>query len=224
MMRSWGNRPDTAVVDEPLYAHYLQTTGADHPAADEVIAAGETDWRKVVEQLTRDVPGGQPIFYQKHMTHHLLPHIDRDWLRSVTNCFLIREPRHVIASYMKKNHEPSIDDLGFRQQMEIFDVVHAQTGAIPPVVDAEDVQADPRRTLTLLCEAVGVEFTEAMLWWPPGLRETDDVWAKYWYTEVANSTAFRAPAASDFELPKRLRPLYTAGREIYERLSEHRLR
>ena len=224
MMRSWGNRPDTRVVDEPFYAHYLQVSRARHPGADEVIATGETDWRKVVQQLVGEVPGGKPIFYQKHMTHHMLPHISRDWLAAVTNCFLIREPSEVISSYMKKNHEPSIDDLGLRQQAEIFDLVCAQTGALPPVVDAEDVLNDPRRTLGLLCEALGVEFTHAMLSWPPGLRETDGVWARHWYTEVANSTGFRAPAARERELPTRLEHVYSACREIYDRLSEHRLR
>ena len=223
-MRAWGNRPDTAVIDEPFYAHYLQVTGADHPAAEEVIAAGETDWRAVVRQLTGDVPGGKPIFYQKQMTHHFLPHMSRDWLAAVTNCFLIREPRDVIASYMKKNYEPSVEDIGFPQQAEIFDLVRTQTGATPPVIDAEDVLKNPRRTLTLLCEALGVEFSDAMLSWPAGLRETDGVWAKHWYTEVANSTGFRSPAASHAEVPKRLESVYGTCREIYERLAEHRLR
>ena len=224
MMRSWGNRPDTAVVDEPFYAHYLKVTGAGHPGADEVIAAGEADWRKVVQQLVGDAPGGKPIFYQKQMTHHMLPNIERDWLRSVTNCFLIRDPDRVIASYIKKNREPSIEDVGFVQQGEIFDLVREQTGATPLVIDAEDVLENPRRTLTLLCEAVGVEFTDAMLSWPPGLRETDGVWAKHWYTEVANSTGFRPPATTHAEVPKRLESVYGTCREIYERLAEHRLR
>jgi hypothetical protein len=68
MMRAWGDRPDTFVCDEPFYAHYLQATGLAHPGADEVIATGETDWRKVVARLTGDVPEGKPIFYQKQMT------------------------------------------------------------------------------------------------------------------------------------------------------------
>ena len=224
MMRAWGNRPDTAVVDEPFYAHYLHATGAAHPCADEVIATGETDWRKVVQQLTGEVPGGKPIFYQKQMTHHFLPHIERGWLTSLTNCFLIREPRSVIASYIKKNHEPTVEDVGFVQQAEIFDIVCTETGANPPVIDAEDVLEDPRRTLTLLCRAIGVEFSEAMLSWPPGLRETDGVWAKHWYTEVATSTGFRARPPRDIDLPEQVLPVYEQCLAIYERLREFRLR
>ena len=198
MMRSWGNRPDTVVVDEPFYAFYLKETGTKHPGAEEVIAQGETDWRKVVEQcrrnanLVEDSPWrARTIFYQKQMTHHLLPEISRDWLRDVTNCFLIRDPAEVIASYIKKNPEPELNDLGFVQQAEIFDFVRRQTGSIPPVIDADDVLRDPERMLRLLCDAIGVEFSDAMLSWPPGPRDTDGIWAKYWYAEVERSTGFQ---------------------------------
>ncbi|MEY2498801.1 MAG: hypothetical protein QOD12_2357, partial [Verrucomicrobiota bacterium] len=129
LMRSWGNRADTFVCDEPFYAHYLQATGRAHPGAEEVISSGETDWRKVVARLTGDVPEGRRIFYQKQMTHHLLPGIDRGWLGAVTNCFLIRDPREVIVSYIKKNNDPALEDIGFVQQAEIFDWVRAYTGA-----------------------------------------------------------------------------------------------
>src|SRR5881275_819734 len=144
MMRAWGNRDDTFVVDEPLYAFYLKKTGANHPGAEEVIATGETDWRKIVANLTGPIPNGARIFYQKQMTHHLLPKVSRDWLREVTNCFLIREPAEVITSYIKKNREPMLEDVGFVQQAEIFDLVRQQTGFIPPVIDADDALRNPK--------------------------------------------------------------------------------
>src|SRR5438046_7275066 len=121
MMRAWGNRRDTFVVDEPFYAYYLKASGKKHPGADEVIATGETDWRKVVAHLTGPIPNGKQIFFQKQMAHHLLPEIDRAWLGAVTNCFLIRDPRKVIASYVRKREDPGLEDLGFVQQAEIFD-------------------------------------------------------------------------------------------------------
>ncbi len=148
---------------------------------------------QVVAQLTGPVPQGRRIFYQKQMTHHLLPEIERRWLEEVVNCFLIREPREVIVSYLKKNGEPTAMDLGFPQQAEIFDWVRARNGAVPPVIDAREVLENPERVLRLLCEAVGVEFSEAMFSWPPGLRATDGIWAKHWYGEVEHSTSFRAP-------------------------------
>ena len=224
MMRSWGNRPDTFVCDEPFYAYYLQATGRNHPGAAEVIAQGETDWRKVVHDLMTEVPRRKAIFYQKQMTHHLLPEISRDWLGKVTNCFLIRDPQEVIVSYIKKNDDPTVEDLGFLQQMEIFDWVRAHSRAAPPVIDAGDVLKDPSKILKLLCEAVGTEFTEAMLSWAPGLRETDGVWAKHWYTEVLTSRGFRNPPFDEPEpVPERLHPVYQAVREAYERLYSHRL-
>jgi hypothetical protein len=223
MMRSWGNRPDTAVCDEPLYAHYLQVTGFDHPGAEEVIANGETDWRKVVAQLTGAAPAGKHIFYQKQMTHHLLPDIDRAWLRAVTNCFLIRDPREVITSYIKKNQYPTLEDLGFVQQAEIFEWVHEHTNEIPTVLDARDVLENPERMLRLLCHAVNVEFTQVMLSWPSGARATDGVWAKYWYSEVEMSTSFRPYEAKREEVPERLRGICGKCREVYEKLHAYRL-
>jgi hypothetical protein len=224
MMRAWGNRPDTFVVDEPFYAYYLDATGREHPGRDEVIAQGEIDWRKAIAQLTGPVPNGRRIYYQKQMTHHLLPEIERDWLANVRNCFLIRDPAEVIVSYIKKNNDPTLEDIGFIQQTEIFDWVCKQDRATPPVVDAHDVLEDSAKVLRLLCEAVGVEFTEAMLSWPPGLRETDGTWAKHWYGEVATSTGFRKLSKPARVLvPERLKEIYEPSRECYERLYEHRL-
>src|SRR5690606_35497938 len=128
MMRAFENRPDTAVADEPLYGHYLLATGLDHPGRAAVIAAQETDWRKVAAMLTGSVPDGRRIWYQKHMAHHLLPEIGRDWLDRLTNCFLIRDPQEVLASYVKTRAQPTLFDLGLPQQVEIFEHVRAQIG------------------------------------------------------------------------------------------------
>ncbi len=223
MMRAWGNRPDTVVVDEPFYACYLKATRKRHPGADEVIAAGETDWRKVVVHLTGAIPKGKHIFFQKQMTHHLLPEVDREWLSAVTNCFLFRDPREVISSYIKKLEEPALEDLGFARQAEIFDFVRGRANSSPPVVDAKDVLEEPERILRLLCDAVGVEFSKPMLSWPPGLRETDGIWAKHWYTEVANTTSFQPYRATRDEIPERFREIYERCRECYERLYQYRL-
>src|SRR5207248_11546821 len=123
MMRAWGNRSDTFVIDEPFYAFYLRATGKKHPGADEIIATGEADWRKVVDQTGKGLsaPTGKKIFYQKQMTHHLLPEIDREWIVDMTNCFLIRDPHEVILSYLKKQADPTLEDLGIVQQAEILE-------------------------------------------------------------------------------------------------------
>jgi hypothetical protein len=223
MMRAWGNRDDATVIDEPFYAFYLQATGIQHPGADEVIATGETDWRKVVAHLTGPVPNGKRIFFQKQMTHHLLPEVDREWLGAVTNCFLIRDPCKVIGSYVKKRDEPTLDDLGFVQQLEIFDFVRAQTNMVPPVVDAKDVLQNPERMLQRLCGAVGLEFSQSMLSWPPGLRDTDGIWARHWYGEVAKTTSFQSYRPTDYEVPENLREVYERCRGCYEELYQHRL-
>jgi hypothetical protein len=223
MMRAWGNRHDTIVIDEPFYAYYLRVTGIEHPGAYEVIASGETDWRKIVTHLTQPIADGKQIFFQKQMTHHLLPEIDREWLGSVTNCFLIRDPREVISSYIKKRQNPALEDLGFVAQGEIFDFVRTLTNAVPPVIDARDVLQNPESTLRRLCEAVGAEFSKSMLSWPPGLRNTNGIWAKYWYGEVAKTTSFQPYRPSHCELPAKFREVYERCRNCYEKLYLHRL-
>jgi hypothetical protein len=223
MMRAWGNRSDTTVVDEPFYPYYLKATGKKHPGSEEVIAQGETDWQNVVDHLLDSTSDGKTIFFQKQMTHHLLPEVGRDWLGSVANCFLIRDPAEVINSYIKKNDDPTLADLGFVQQAEIFDWVLKQTGSPGPVVDARDILQDPERILTLLCQAVGVNFDRAMLSWPPGPRETDGVWAKHWYSEVAKSTSFAPYQSRYVSVPERFREVHEQARKIYDRLYEFRL-
>jgi hypothetical protein len=223
LMRSWGNRPDTFVCDEPLYAYYLLKTRAPHPGIDEVIANHETDWRKVVAWLTGDVPNSKTIFYQKHMTHHLLPEIDRGWLEQVDNAFLIREPREVIASLAMVTPNPSLEDTGYPQQAEIFDWLRERTGRLPPVVDARDILEKPGRMLRLLCAALDVEFTEAMLSWPPGPRDTDGIWAKHWYEAVWQTTSFQPYKPKNRPVPEHLTGLLDEATMLYQRLHEHRL-
>jgi sulfotransferase family protein len=225
MMRSWGNRPDTAVIDEPFYAYYLERTGKAHPGAAEVIAQGETNWRKIVQRLTKEpIPGGKRAYFQKQMTHHLLPEMDRDWILDLTNCFLIRDPREVILSYIKKNPGAALEDLGFIQQCQVFNFVRERTETVPAVVDADDVLKNPKQILELLCDKIGVEFDKAMLSWPPGLRETDGIWAKYWYDAVVKSTSFEPYKPREGDVPDSLHEIFRRCRDCYAQLHEHRLK
>jgi len=224
MLRSWGNRADTFVCDEPFYAHYLQQTGLSHPGAAEVIAHHEADWRKVAAWLTGDIPDGKSIFYQKHMAHHLLPSMGRDWLGQVTNCFLIREPRDMLTSLLHFLPEPTLTDTGMPQQVEIFNGVRAAGGATPAVIDARDVLENPRRTLGLLCDRLQINFHDDMLAWPPGPRATDGIWAKHWYAAVEKSTTFQPYQPKAEQVPTHLQGLCDACDLLYQELYRHRLR
>jgi len=223
MMRAWGNRPDTLVFDEPLYAHYLHVTGKPHPGAAEVIAAGPTDPRQAIERMFSPPPDGKSICYYKQMTHHILPQMDRQWMKSMKHAFLIRDPRQVICSYIKHVADPTLADTGYPQQVEIFQLVRDWTGIVPPVVDARDVLRNPRGILKRLCQSMNVEFTEQMLSWPPGPRDTDGIWAKYWYKEVESTTSFRPYVSKDQPIPRHLHSLLDECQPYYSQLYEHRL-
>jgi len=224
LLRSWGARADTFVCDEPLYAHYLQHTGLPHPGADLVMRRHETDWRKVVAWLTGPIPQGRPIFYQKHMAHHLLPDIERDWLDRLTHCFLIRDPREMLPSLLKKYPEArSVEHTGLPQQVALFEAARRRTGATPAVIDARDVLENPEGLLRRLCAVVGAAFTPRMLSWAPGRRETDGVWAAHWYDAVEKSTGFQPYASKHEPAPADCRALLDACMAYYEPLHAQRL-
>jgi hypothetical protein len=220
LMRSFENRPDTVVVDEPLYAFYLARTGVDHPSRDEVIASMPTDWRTVLTGLaTAPLPDGAAVFYQKHMTHHLLPEVDRNAFAGLTHAHLIRDPVRLLASYAKVRSRPVLADLGLEQQVEIF----RSFGG--PVIDSADILRAPRPALEGLCDALGIGFDPAMLSWPPGPRPTDGVWARYWYDSVWRSTGFTAHAeVAPVDLAPDLVSLAAQCQPFYEELAAHRLR
>ncbi|MGA9341125.1 MAG: hypothetical protein WBV61_02175 [Rhodanobacteraceae bacterium] len=224
MMRAWENRDDCFVADEPLYAHYLAHTGEAHPARDEVIAAGESDWRKVASALTGPAPEAKPIWYQKHMSHHLLPHIDHDWIHRLSNAFLIRDPTAVVDSYLRSRTSINAEDIGVVQEARLFDELAESGGAAPPVIDADEFLAAPEAHLRALCGQFGIAFNERMLRWPPGPRSSDGVWAPHWYSAVWKSTGFTSPKQRHIRLDDVAARVADACRPHYEHLYRHRLR
>ncbi len=222
MMRSFENRPDCAVIDEPFYAAYLAETGLDHPMREAVLASQPQDWRAVAKALVDDQPA--PVFYQKHMTHHMLPGFGLDWMDACANAFLIRDPVAVLASYVQKRSEVSLDDIGVVRQRELFDREADRLGHAPPVVEGVDVLADPRGMLRGLCAALGVPFDEQMLSWPAGRRESDGVWAPAWYEVVERSTGFSAPErTAAAPLTDELQRIADRARPHYETLARWKI-
>jgi hypothetical protein len=218
LMRSFGNRPDTVVADEPLYAFYLARTGISHPGREEILASMPTGWREVLDDLTSaPLPAGKSVYYGKHMTHHLLPEVDRAALAPLRHAYLIRDPAELLASYAKVRSQPTLEDLGIVQQAEIFATCPG------PVLDSRDLLEDPEGTLRALCAALGIPFSAAMLSWAPGPRDTDGVWGPYWYDSVWRSTGFGPYRAPGAPLPAGLAALAERCRPYYERLYARRL-
>lgn len=189
MMRSWENRPDCVVVDEPFYACYLQATGIEHPMYQAVIASQPTDWDVVASSLTT-AECDAAVFYQKHMTHHMLKGVDLSWTAKLEHCFLTRNPYEVVNSYAQKRDSITADDIGIIRQLELYDEITAITGTRIPVIDSGEVLADPAATLNSLCAWLDIPFADEMLKWPAGARDSDGIWAKHWYQAVEQSTGF----------------------------------
>jgi hypothetical protein len=225
MMRSFENRADTAVVDEPFYAVYLAASGEDHPMRAEVLAGQPTDWRAVADALVGPAPGGAAVFYQKHMTHHMVDGVGLGWMKACRNIFLIRRPDEVVTSYGRRRETVSLNDIGVERQAELFDREAQRLGRTPPVIDSADVLADPRGLLGALCAELGIPFSERMLSWPSGNRATDGVWAPAWYDQVERSTGFQSPSAeSKPDLTDEQQRVAEAAQPYYESLARWRIR
>ena len=224
MMRSFGSRADTFVSDEPFYGCFLKTTGAEHPMREETIASMDCDWSRVMETLRGDPPNGSPIWYQKHMWHHMAGPVGYGDFTGFRHAFLIREPERMIASYLRKREAARFEDFGLERQAEFFEREADRLGHAPPVIDANDVLADPEGVLSKLCEALAIPWDGAMLRWAPGRRETDGIWAAHWYNAVEKSTGFGPPEIEPVALSSEDGRLADRIRRFYERLAAHRLR
>ena len=223
MMRSFENREDTFVSDEPFYAHYLKLTGIDHPMRKEVMETRNSDWDDVSQYLTGTIPQDKSVWYQKHMAQHNLPGVELDWTSRLTNCFLIRNPGEVILSYSKKYEITSVYQLGFPQQFELYDKIEQDSGMSPIVIDSKDVLMNPKNMLQKLCEKLEVPFSDKMLFWSPGKRDSDGVWGQHWYGNVEKSTGFQTYQKKEEEMPKEYTEIYEECMKYYQQLFEQRI-
>jgi len=223
MMYAFAARGDCAVWDEPFYAAYLAATGLDHPMRAEILAAHEADPARVAAACSGPIPQEQSLFYQKHMTVHMIPGLGRGFMRDCVNVFLIRHPARVVASYAKKREGPTLLDIGFVQQAELFDEVTGWLGRPPVVVDSLDIRANPREKLQKLCKAIGIPFTETMLTWPAGGHPSDGIWAPHWYGAVHRSTGFEEPEGPLPDLSPEYQALADQALPHYERLAAFKI-
>jgi hypothetical protein len=221
-MRSFGQRSDTQVVDEPLYGPYLAKTGAPHPALQELLEVLETDERKIFDEVIL-APSDRPVLFMKQMVHHLTSGLDTGFLVRCVNVLLVRDPAEVIASLVNQLPEPTMRDVGIERQAELFEELRA-LGQEPPVMDSRQLLLDPEHVLRELCERVGLAWDPAMLSWPPGPRPEDGPWAPYWYENVWRSTGFAPYVVRSTEVPEGCSELLERCRPHYETLSSHAIR
>lgn len=220
MMYSFAQRGDCEVVDEPFYAAYLAAMGIKHAMYKEIILDGESNPENVINFCTNK-DKNSPVFYQKHMTKHMIPSIDRDWIHDVCNVFLIREPARVIASYHAKQEDPELSDIGVKEQLELFDMISQKNGEAPTVINSADILAAPEPMLRALCKAIGIDFQSSMLSWIAGPKPYDGIWAPHWYKSVWQSNGFAAPDNRKVKVPEHLLGLLETANLYYEQLKEH---
>ncbi|WP_169567883.1 HAD family hydrolase [Sneathiella limimaris] len=224
MMRSFGSRPDCQPVDEPFYAYYLTETGLNHPMRAEILASQPEDWRQVSSDINAPLPDGKTLRYLKHMTQHMLPDIDLGAFASHKHCFLIRDPRLVIASFSAKYDQVTAEATGFHQQMRLFEYFDQQADHKPVIVEGEDIQKNPSGMLHALCSTLKLSFYPQMLEWEKGRKPEDGVWAAHWYNAVEASTGFAPYQAREATLTPEQEKLARELEPIYLELKSRKLK
>jgi hypothetical protein len=216
-MYSFAQRNDTQVVDEPLYAHYLKTTGISHPGKEEILASQLNEGKEVIEKvILGDYPASVVFF--KQMTHHLV-NISLDFLGQTKNIILIRDPARVLESYQKVIDIPVLADIGIQQSYDLYHFLIKSNWPVT-VLDSAVLLSDPARVLNLLCRDLEIPFEESMLQWPAGARIEDGVWAKYWYANVHKSTGFAPVKDSRISLPPALETIRKEAQPYYDFLKQ----
>lgn len=220
-MYAFAQRSDTRVVDEPLYAHYLHVSGADHPGRDEVLASQSSNSQTVIQQIILG-PVDRPVLFMKQMAHHLVD-LDLAFLEKTRNVILIRDPREMLPSLINQIPSPTLRDTGLKRQSELYDHL-VSLGQKPPVLDARETLLNPEAVLRVLCDNLGIPFEAGMLTWPPEPRPEDGIWAQHWYHNVQRSTGFAPykPKAEPF--PEAQAALLEACEPYYHRLESHAIK
>ena len=214
LMRSFENREDTKVWDEPFYAYYLKETKKNHPLANEIINKYETNLEKIIDLVTAEKDF---IYFQKHMSHHIIKKIPINWITKGINCFLIRHPKEVLLSYIQKNDLIDSNDLGYPAQLRLFNYIKTSNKKIL-VIDAKDLSEKPEIILKKICKKINIPFTVKMLNWPKGRRDSDGIWEKIWYKNVKSSTSFSKILNKEYEIPKKYNHIYNECLRIYDQL------
>ena len=214
LMYSFAQRSDTKVFDEPFYAYYLLTSGADHPGKEEVIRSQPHKEEDVKKQIfaTKD----KPVLFIKNMSHHLEV-MDQSFTDDVVNIFFIRNQRQIIASYARVIEKPVMRDIGMEYQYDLYQKLISNDKQ-PVVLDSAYLLDSPESVLSQLCQRIGIPFQRSMLQWPAGPKTYDGVWAPYWYENVHRSTGFEKQKTSSQPLPEHLEELYQRAYHLYEKL------
>lgn len=220
LMYSFAQRKDTTVWDEPLYANYLLRTGIDHPGREETLREHEPDSEKVIQEMLEG-EWGTPVLFNKQMGHHLTG-LRTDWLKDTINIFLIRHPGEVINSFSKVIEKPDLQDIGIKDQWELFRQLR-EKGHDPVVMDGNEILKNPRGILSAACRQMGIPFDPAMLSWQAGARPEDGVWAQYWYSNVHKSTGFAPYIEKSREVRSDLQPLLEEALPYYQQLIPYAL-
>ena len=219
-------RGDMSCWHEPFGEVWYQGENPDWPrvGADSVRTPGLTYASRWAELLADAATG--PVFI-KDFPHYLEAMWSEEFFDHFTHSFLIRNPARTVTSMY--SHWPDFDirECGFAEQRRLFDELTDRHGAPPPVIDSDDLLADPHHVVRAWSEAVGITWMPDSLRWDPGPRHEVSWWDGGSFHEKLRQSGGLEPqertSIDVTEAPLRVQGVVAELLPHYEHMRSHRL-
>lgn len=178
-MYSFSSRPDTTVLDEPLYGYYLaQHPEAFRPYREEMLSKTNCDGVAVAHDIQSMYDTCEKIVVAKHIIKHICTLDPALFVNENTrHVFLVRNPMEMILSWTDRlevhQDECSLKNTNLPIMVDLFSTFTRLCGREPVVVDSNLLASHPREVLHQLCSELNIPYCEEQLSWPVGPKPFD---------------------------------------------------
>ncbi len=213
-------RGDLACFHEPfMYDYYLNRSPRMmpkfEPSADQRVNYAET------RAMILEAAEAGPVFF-KDMSYYHLPQIydDMELAERLVNLFLIRDPRRSILSYYKLDPEVSAVEIGLEALWQHYSWLVNAMKQSPVVIEAEAIQADPRRVVRAVWQRIGLADCPAAFDWQ--VENVPDDWksVRGWHQDVSAATGIRPPEG-DADLAAKFAEAAAGAPKLQRLLDQH---
>ncbi len=224
MMRQRG---DFHCLHEPFGEVWYQGEDPDWPRLqeDSVRTPGltyESTWADMLA-LAKDGP-----VFTKDFPHYITSLWTPEWLANFRHSFLIRNPAKTVTSMFKHWPDFDIRETAFAEQRELFDKLTEIHGTPPPVIDSDDLLADPHTMVERWCNAVDIPFVAEALSWEPGARDEVSWWdGGSFHENLRGSDGLKPQPKTSIDIadaPDRVKAVVDELMPHYEHLHAHRIK
>ena len=180
----------------------------------------------VLEKL-KSAARDKPVFSKDmpQFTDHLW---SLEFFSYFQHSFLIRDPAKVLTSCSRNWPEFLAKEIGFKEQRALYDRLCDVNGMAPPVIDSDDLLANPHGVVEAYCKAMGISYIEDALSWKPGERQ-EVLWydtGGVWHETLKNSDGLKAQTPKQVDItttPGWVQAMYEEFLPHYNYLHQYRI-